>query len=52
MRLSTTRLFPLALMFALHVARDHVQGQAPSCEELAAEARMPMAAVVTKVSEQ
>jgi membrane protein len=36
----------LALMFALHVARDHVQGQAPSCEELAAEARMPMAAVV------
>jgi len=35
----------LALMFALHVARCHVSGAAPSCEELAATARMPMVSV-------
>src|SRR5262249_8016853 len=35
----------LALAFALHVARDHMRGAASSCEELAAAARMPTAAV-------
>jgi len=35
----------LALMFALQVARGHVSGTAPSCEELAAAARMPMISV-------
>lgn len=35
----------LALMFALHVARDHMRGAAPTAEELAGEARMSMASV-------
>jgi membrane protein len=41
---STTRE-ALALTFALHVARGHLRGEAPSCEELAAAARMPLASV-------
>jgi membrane protein len=35
----------LAMMFALRVARDHVSGAAPNVDQLAAEARLPMAAV-------
>jgi membrane protein len=36
----------LALAFALHVARGHLRGEAPSCEELASAARMPLGSVV------
>ena len=35
----------LALMFALRVARDHIAGTAPSEEELAADARLPISSV-------
>ena len=39
----------LALMFALRAARDHISGRAPSCEELAGEARLPITSVTPVV---
>jgi membrane protein len=40
----------IAMMFALRVARDHVSGSAPNAEQLAGEARLPMAAVAPVIA--
>jgi len=39
----------LALMFALRAARDHISGEAPTCDELAADARLPINAVASVI---
>ena len=40
----------IAMMFALRVARDHMAGAAPNAEQLAGEARLPMAAVAPVIA--